>query len=701
MSWDFANDDIAIVSMGCLLPQAKNVNEFEQLIYSGRSTIQPMSRERWKKELVYSPYREIQDKTYSHYGAEITKAEYNSYYKKYGLKSSEVTRLEIMSIETLSQAIKDLKLPDRADRMSLVLGVMNPDESFYTTKFLHQQEKLKQHLRDLETDSIKQKRLLEIFDEAVEENFSERTVGISSILATSVINRLGSMYNIKGPSLLVDAACASSLASFDIAISQLKLKQTDLVFCGGLESNLSPGSFVIFSKVGALATERCLPFDQRSEGISQGEGAVIFALQRLEDAIKCKHEIHAVIRDVGASSDGRSASLFQPNIIGQTRAYSRAYKNLGNRRVDYLELHGTGTQIGDFTEAQSVSTFFNEYRIPAGSVKSVFGHTKAAAGGCGVLKCILGMKKGLFPGSEYIQNSVFPEGSGVYVSAAPIKMDPKSLIRCGVSGIGFGGTNFHLVLDNFSLEKSKVILSREPSADRKACVLSMVTKKKSELDTSWFTQKNAFCKIPPKSIRYIDSTQLMAVQAVWEAFENIGLKLTAAQKDEVSVYSASTLGLDILNNLSMRITLDAMAEISKLKMKSAEGSEKENQQNAAIRIDQLKDMYVPLNEDSGPGILNNVIAGRVCNAFNFKGKNLNIDLDQASFSTAAQVITNEIQRGSDHLYVLVGLNEKVNVPEYEVERDEITCWLISSHEFAQSHFVKVLSEIEIQPGVAL
>src|SRR5690606_24880069 len=149
--------------------------------------------------------------------------------------------------------------------------------------------------------------------------------------------------------------------------------------------------------------------DKRSDGLSQGEGSVVFVLKRLSDAKRDGDKIWGIIRSCASSSDGRVASLFQPSLGGQILAYTWAYKNFENNRVDFIELHGTCTKISDHSKAQSITAFFKNYVIQVGSIYSLLRHIKSPAGATGLLKCLLMMRERHIPASAYLPESVLPK----------------------------------------------------------------------------------------------------------------------------------------------------------------------------------------------------------------------------------------------------------------------------------------------------
>ncbi|MEJ2512472.1 MAG: acyltransferase domain-containing protein [Anaerolineales bacterium] len=258
-----------------------------------------------------------------------------------------------------------------------------------------------------------------------------------------------------------DAACASSLAALQSAIDGLASYQYDAVLTGGVDRNMGPGSYVKFSKVGALSPDGSRPYAAGANGFVMGEGAAIFLLKRLEDAEKDGDRIYAVVKGVGSSSDGKGKGITAPNPNGQILAIRRAWENAGVNlsSVGLIEGHGTSTRVGDRVETQSLASVFGSVGLPIqsvglGSVKSNIGHLKSAAGAAGLLKVFYALDKKILPPSANF-NEPNPEipfkelPFFVVTEPQPWERPEGEIRRAGVSSFGFGGTNFHVVVEEY------------------------------------------------------------------------------------------------------------------------------------------------------------------------------------------------------------------------------------------------------------
>jgi acyl transferase domain-containing protein len=207
---------------------------------------------------------------------------------------------------------------------------------------------------------------------------------LGNVVAGRICNRL----NLGGTNCVVDAACASSLSALHLGLMELHTGKSNMVVTGGVDTINDIFMHMCFSKTGVLShSGDARPFSAEADGTVLGEGIGILVLKRLDDAERDGDRIYALIRGIGSSSDGKSQSIYAPRPEGQARALIEAYRNAGISpdTVDLVEAHGTGTRVGDEMEFTALKSVFgavnpNGNRCALGSVKSMIGHTKAAAG---------------------------------------------------------------------------------------------------------------------------------------------------------------------------------------------------------------------------------------------------------------------------------------------------------------------------------
>ena len=233
---------------------------------------------------------------------------------------------------------------------------------------------------------------------------------------------------------------------------------------GGVDAIQNPFAFLCFSKTQALSPNgRCRSFDADGDGIAISEGFAAVILKRLDDAERDGDRVYAVIRGAGGSSDGRDRGMTAPRPEGQVRALRRAYAQAGYSpaTVELIEAHGTGTVAGDQAEIKALTTFFREVGAARqgcaiGSIKSMIGHTKATAGVAGLIKTALALSHRVLPPTLGVDRpnpkANFPE-SPFHVNTEPrpwIHAEPTEPRRAGVSAFGFGGSNFHITLEEYT-----------------------------------------------------------------------------------------------------------------------------------------------------------------------------------------------------------------------------------------------------------
>lgn len=679
----YRNNEVCIVGIGCVFPDADNPAEFWGNILKGHCSIKEMPGERFKKHLYFSADKKEKDKSYSNFAAFVDNERLKKICSALDLNFVENNRLQIMSLEATRQALTCLmsgSLEKTKGNASVFMGCMEIDDACVLEKtLLRNRELFKDYI---EKGGLKDaKRVLK----AIERHFSggnvmRRPAKIASVLTTSVIDLIKKRFGLTGEGVLVDAACASSIAALNAAVNALKNHETNLAISGGIESNLGPDTFVLFSKVGAMSAGRCLPFDKRADGLSQGEGAAVFALQRVEDALKDGNKVYGIIRSVGGSSDGRSASLFSPSLPGQLLAYARAYNGLGKENVDYVECHGTGTNVGDSIEIRSLNEFFETGKIPVGSVKSLIGHTKGAAGAAGLLKCILAMENKIIPPSKYIESPLVPRGGVVYLNKKPVFIKRKNRpLRFGVSSFGFGNTNYHLILDEFKKSDGATDKTKDAKESAKVVVVGTGAAPSGEVDFALLALK---FKIPPQSVSSIDIIHLLALAAVSDAFEKSNINSDSLDKRQVSVIAATTLGLDKACDFAERIRY----------FEFEDGLNFLDKKSLAYMME-IKNRLPEVTEDTGHGVLNNVIAGRICNVFDFKGKNFNVDSDFNSRLAALKIAARELKERPG-IIILVYCDEKLNKTETRLERNNVKCLLLSTLDYAKKNNLPILRTVE-------
>ncbi len=251
----------------------------------------------------------------------------------------------------------------------------------------------------------------------------------------------------------LDAACASALYAIKLGCDRLQDRTADLMVAGGVSCPDRPLVQGGFRGLGAASpTGQSRPFHRGADGLVPSEGAAMVALMRLADAVTAGVPILGVIRAIGLSNDGRAGGLLAPSQDGQERAMRLAYVAAGvsPETVSLVECHATGTPVGDAVEAASMARVFAGCAdLPIGSVKSNVGHLLTAAGGAGLLKVLGAMRAGVRPPSLHADDPI-PVLRGTRLRLLAEAEDWPGPRRAAVSAFGFGGTNAHLVVDEWA-----------------------------------------------------------------------------------------------------------------------------------------------------------------------------------------------------------------------------------------------------------
>ncbi len=463
---------VAIVGVGAILPDAENAPAFWNNIKEGRYSVSEVPPDRWRVDLYYDPDPKAPDKTYTKIGAWVRSYPFEPL--KWGIPIppnvlAVMDESQKWGISVARQALLDYGYPQKPlnpTRTAVIIGNAIGGENHYTTTLRIRLPDYLEALKSVETFAQLPKEVQKALLDGMTQNIRKRISDITEDtmpgeLGNVIAGRIANVFNFSGPNFITDAACASSHAAIQAAIDGLVNHQFDAVLTGGVDRNMGVEGFVKFCKIGALSPDGSRPFAEGANGFVMGEGAVLFLLKRLADAERDGDKIYAVIRGVGASSDGKGKGITAPNPLGQQRAIERAWKNAGVNpaSVGLIEAHGTSTRVGDVVETQSLNEVFGKFGLPPrsiamGSVKSNIGHLKSAAGAAGVLKAMYALYEKALPPSVNFHKpnpNIDFDHIPFYVNTETRPWDnaPGEIRRAGVSSFGFGGTNFHLVLEEW------------------------------------------------------------------------------------------------------------------------------------------------------------------------------------------------------------------------------------------------------------
>ena len=294
---------------------------------------------------------------------------------------------------------------------------------------------------------------------------SEPSASFFSVAGTSLntaIGRVAFVLGLEGPAMAIDTACSSSLVALNQAVTDLQRGAADLALAGGVQAILSGRLTELRGNAGMLSPDgQCKAFDSSANGFVRGEGCGIVVLKRLDEAEADGDRIWGIIRSTAVNQDGASTGLAVPNEKAQVRVTEAALSRAGilPSEVDYLEAHGTGTEVGDPIEIRAIAAAYGRGReadkpILIGSVKTNIGHLEPAAGVAGLIKTVLSMNRRVIPRHLHFRNP----NPNMDWDRLPVKVTseatdwPYNSDRppiAGVSSFGWSGTNAHVIVGGY------------------------------------------------------------------------------------------------------------------------------------------------------------------------------------------------------------------------------------------------------------
>lgn len=465
------NEPIAVVGMSCIFPGAADLDEFWKNIVSGRDSI----READEREWGHRSYKNGRDsksfgRIYCTKGGFITEfAQFDPL--EFGIMPSSIRGGDpdqYLALRAAAEALRDAGYYHKtfeAERADVIIGrTMAPGAG--SLNLIQHGQTVDQVLDVLSTicPDLDSEQLVSIESKLKNSLQPCSAETIPAVMPNVLAGRIAAKLGFRGRSLVLDAACASSLIAVETAMQGLRACTTDIAIAGGVHINSHPYFYQMFSELGALSHQGVIrPFDDAADGTILGEGVGMIVLKRLSDAQRDNNRVYAVIKGIGSSSDGRGGGSLAPNVSGESAAVRRALEDaaVSPQSIELLEAHGTGTRVGDLVEMNAVGEVYGanargkKQWCALGSIKSMIGHTQAASGIAGMIKSALALYHRTLPPTLNLQKpnaQVNWADSPCYIntSAKPwgeensIREEPR---RAGVSAFGFGGVNAHVVLE--------------------------------------------------------------------------------------------------------------------------------------------------------------------------------------------------------------------------------------------------------------
>ncbi|MEH0020268.1 MAG: beta-ketoacyl synthase N-terminal-like domain-containing protein [Desulfobacter sp.] len=513
---------------------------------------------------------------------------------------------------------------------------------------------------------------------------------VHGILLNIEASRVARHLGVRGTNYIVDAACASSITAIEAACGELLSGDHDQVVVGGVNTHLAPESFIGFAKMGTLSEKGSWPFDGRADGFVLGEGSVMYVLKRMKDAIRDNNKIYGVINAIGASSDGKGKAIAAPNPKGQVMSLERCFESIRPEikpeDIGFIEAHGTSTIVGDQVELGTLDAMYNRSNAGISSIKSQIGHLLGCAGAAGMLKALLAVNKGTLPPNgrfEKLSKNHDLGNSTLFIveEAKPWIPEDGGTRKAGISSYGFGGINYHAVVEEMSdryLPMARDIFSDTAYDfnDDRIVVAGLGVFLPGAQNTEEFWEKlvsgekqlspvpedrfdnamyaaqgkdsfyylpevkaglvkdfkfnNLKYRMPPKMVESIERGQIFGLEAASEALNTSGLMDVSGAGARTGVILGTIAGERQSRNI-IRVRKNYIGQV----VEACEALDKDTAQTVSkALVNAIREQVPENNEDTTPGLLSNIISGRIANFFGLNGANYVLDASCASATIA-------------------------------------------------------------------
>jgi acyl transferase domain-containing protein/NAD(P)H-dependent flavin oxidoreductase YrpB (nitropropane dioxygenase family)/acyl carrier protein/NAD(P)-dependent dehydrogenase (short-subunit alcohol dehydrogenase family) len=707
------SDEIAVIGMGCIFPDAPDADTLWQNIVEKKYAIGPVPADRFDPDLYWDQDPKAPDRSYTRIAGVVSDFTFD--HEKFGYtpeKAAMLSRSQQMILEAAYQAVAQSGYltddgtmpPAAAARTAVVVATCLGNEMTNDLHLKYYYPELRWHLEQMdaftELDADARAAVLDALKSGLGGDVAYEPVHgmVLNMEPARIAHHLG----VTGANYAVDAACASSLAALDCGVQELLSGNHDTAIVGGLNTYLAPEAFVGFCKMGALSATGSFPFDKRANGFVLGEGAGVVVLKRMRDALRDKDPILGIINAMGGSSDGRGKAIAAPNPKGQALALERCFSALDGRitpaDIDYVEAHGTSTIMGDRAEMETLRAVYGDSGpVGISSVKSQIGHLLGGAGVAGLIKVLLALGHKTLPpngGFETLAHHRKLAGSELYIieNAAAWETAPGRPRRGAVSSYGFGGVNYHCVLeaatDGYRPMARRIFQdpARDADADRIVVAgLGVVLPGAKNIDEFWTRletgesahiplpdnrfhndayaeepEASGFCipkvragvvddyafdnrkyRLPPRTAQQMDRAQCFGLDAAAQALDQSGLGSQLSPGNRTAVILGTIPGERQVENV-MRTRIGRIEQLIAHASGVDAGACRRVADDLALR---LRDRYLENNEDTIPGLLSNILAGRIANVFGCNGPNFVVDSSCASATQAIDLAVRGLRTG--------------------------------------------------------
>lgn len=429
-------DKVAIIGMSCRFPGGANsIDEFWELLMTQKDGISDVPETRWDLEKYYDVDENASGKMYCKNGGFL-----NVPVDEFDARFFNITPKEAISMDPQQRLLLELTWEAFENAGMDITKYKGTDTGVYLG--MSTNEYMMSHLNSGDLSRID-------------------AYSLTGTCGSTACGRISYTFGFEGPSIAVDTACSSALTALHMAHQGVKNNEARIAVVGGVNLMLSPAVNVGFSKLHATSPDgHSKAFDASADGYGRSEGAGVLIIKNLSDAIRDNNNILGVIRSTSINQDGRSNGLTAPNGAAQEKLISESLLRAGLSAsdVDYIEMHGTGTKLGDPIEVNAVANIYGKDRSPdnplrIGSVKSNIGHLEAGAGIASAIKVLLSFKNDIIPSNLFFNEpNPFIDWDKMNVKVVDKHSEwtnKNGIRRAGINGFGFGGSNAHVILEEY------------------------------------------------------------------------------------------------------------------------------------------------------------------------------------------------------------------------------------------------------------
>jgi acyl transferase domain-containing protein/NAD(P)-dependent dehydrogenase (short-subunit alcohol dehydrogenase family) len=721
---------LAIIGVACRFPGADNLDQLWDLVQAAGCAIAELPPDRLDRSLYYSPAKGkgSEGKTYSALGGVVSAPRFDA---QLCAEPDAFDVAHLIMLEVALNACRDAGW-DPFDLPSRNAGVYI---GHARTSPLPAEIALSTYVEDCAgdlsrvpaferlPDSLRQEILIDLIGKVHGSKPHRRKSGKPFTEAAMAATLVSQTLGLTGPHMVIDAACASSLVAVALAARPLQEGRIDMAIAGGASySNWL--SMALFSKAQALSANGSYPFDSRANGFISSDGYAAVILKTLDRALADGDRIHAVLRGIGMSSDGRGKSLWAPRKEGQIEAIRRAYANgTDPSRIQYIEAHGTSTQLGDATELQSLATVLSPAlppgrRIPIASIKGNIGHTCETAGLAGLIKVMLAMRHGIIPPAAHFERpgpEIDLEQLPFVIPAQPIEWNPAidgHPRRAAVDAFGIGGLNVHLVVDEFvpspppaSVSQNSVVgENRELAIIGAGAVFAgartaaaywemlasgqdpkiVVPAERWDSGIYWDPQATGpwrsssrmggfisdfkldpkRYRIPPKQIETADPLQYMVLDAADQALRDAGYGNKSFDRQRVAVIVGTMFCSEFMRQLTVALQYP---EFERELQSLLHEKQLPEDQVRSILADAKKVFHQrkPMLKDETGSFSASTLASRVARTLDLMGGAFSVDAEEASSGAALDAAAALLRSGACDMVLCAGAQRSMDIGTYE------------------------------------